>query len=254
MRRRLAALAAIAALWSLLSPAAAEPVRGAGSTFAYPAIARWSQGFQAALKGEDFVSTESGVDYEPVGSLAGTMRLAQPEVDFAATDVPLPADDLKRFDLVQFPLVMGGVAVAANLPGIGRDGLRLDARTLAGIFSGRITAWNDPAVAAVNPGAMLPALPIRVVTRSDGSGTTLNFTRYLAQRDAEWKRTIGSDTLVKFPVGESREGTGRVLRHVQDTPGAIAYVEYGQARRTNLAIAAIENGAGRFVAPSAASG
>lgn len=253
MIRSVKALALCLMFMCLGLQANAEPVRGAGSTFAFPVIAKWSQTFQAALAGADFTPGESGVDYEPIGSLAGTMRLSQPEIDFAASDIPLPPEDLKRLGLMQFPVVTGGIAIVANLPGVKAGELKLDGAALVDIFSGRIQRWNDSALHALNGGLALPDLPITVVHRSDGSGTTFNFTRYLAERSAAWKADVGSDTLVKWPVGVGREGSRGVIRHTEQTQGAVTYVEFGQVARTALAIASIQNAAGAFVKPDAAS-
>src|SRR5687768_4414264 len=155
------------------SPALAERVQGSGSTFAFPIISAWTKSFlEFRAGGSDFVADEQGVDYEPIGSLGGIMRLAQPDVDFAASDAPLPPDELAKRDLAQFPVVIGGLAAVVNLDGVQTGQLKLTGDVLAQIYLGEIVKWNDPALAALNPGINLPDLPIAVVHRSDGSGST----------------------------------------------------------------------------------
>lgn len=176
-------------------------------------------------------------------------RLAQPEMDFAATDAPLPSAELRKRGLIQFPIVMGGVVPVINLAGVGQGQLRLNGAVLADIYLGKIVKWNDAAIAALNPSLALPDAAIIPVFRSDGSGTTQNFTEFLSLNSAEWKTRIGSDTLVKWPAGSGVEGSSRVVRKVQDTPGAIGYVEYGQVVRAAMKYALVANRAGEFVPP-----
>jgi phosphate transport system substrate-binding protein len=245
--------AGFAALLAIATPAAAEPIRGAGSTFAAPVIAKWAKNYQAArADGGDFISPDWTVDYEPVGSLAGLMRLAQPELDFAATDAPLPPEELAKRGQRQFPIAMGGVAIVANIEGIAAGALKLSGPVLADIYLGRIQTWSDPAIVALNTGLTLPDLRIEVLHRKDGSGTTFTFTDYLSAISADWKAKYGADTLVSWPLGTSTDGTQGLVRRVRSTKGAIAYVEYGQARRAGLAFALIQNRAGAFVAPDPA--
>lgn len=232
----------------------AEPIRGAGSTFAAPAITAWSRSYQEArADGGDFVNIDWTVDYERLGSLGGILRLAQPEMDFAASDAPLPPEDLARFGHLQFPFVMGGVAVAHNLDGVAAGALKLTGVVLADIYLGRVNRWNDAAIVALNPGLALPDLPISVLHRKDGSGSTQTFTEYLSLASAEWKSRYGADTLISWPVGVGVEGSGGVIAAVQGTSGAIGYVEYGQMRRAGLKPAAMGNAAGAFVPPEAAA-
>ncbi len=244
-----AALLALAAV-----RAEAQPINGAGSTFAFPVIASWSEGFEIArADGTDFVSQDGGVSYEPIGSVGGIVRLNQPDVDFAATDAPLPPADLEARGLIQFPIVVGGLAVVVNLPGVESGGLMLPRAVLADIYLGRITDWSDPALAAANPGLALPDLPIRAVGRLDGSGSTRSFTRYLSLASEDWASAHGSNTRIDWPAAISVEGSGKVIEAVAATEGAIGYVEFGQAERAGLAAARVENLAGAFVAPDAAA-
>ena len=171
--------------------------RGAGSTFVYPVLSRWSREYRAWLaRGGDYPVAEASLDdppassaleYEPVGSLAGLLRLKAGAVDFAASDMPLKSDELNGLGLGQFPIVVGGVVVAVNADGVPSGRLKLTGPVLADIFLGRIARWSDPAIAGLNPGLRLPDAPIVVIHRSDGSGTTFNFTAYLSAVSAEWK-------------------------------------------------------------------
>lgn len=255
--RRYLALAVLILLglaFSAASPSRAEPIQGAGSTFAAPIIARWAQVYRTArTDGGDFTSGDWNVDYEPVGSTAGMMRLMQPETDFAASDAPLPAAELRRRGLVQFPIVLGGIAPVVNLDGVAPGKLRLTGGLIADIYLGKVRTWADPALKALNPDVALPDLPIAVVHRRDGSGSTLNWTEFLSAHSDEWKSKVGSDTIVKWPVGSGAEGSSGVIRKVRETKGAIGYVEFGQVARAGLSDAAVGNRAGAFVRPTLAA-
>jgi phosphate transport system substrate-binding protein len=233
------------------SPALAERVQGSGSTFAYPIISAWTKSFlEFRQGGSDFVTDELGVDYEPIGSLGGIMRLAQPEIDFAASDAPLSPEELAKRGLAQFPIVIGGLAAVVNLDGVQSGQLKLTGDVLAQIYLGKITKWNDPAVVGLNPGISLPDLAISVVHRSDGSGSTLTWTSYLSAANPDWKSGPGSDTLIEWPAGTSAEGTSGMLNAVAGSKGSIGYVEHGQAARLGLAVAQLSNGSGAFITPS----
>ena len=233
---------------------AAEPIHGAGSTFAYPVIAKWSENYLTdRAGGSDITFMGSGIDYEPVGSLAGILRLSQPEMDFAASDMPLPPEDLKKLGFVQFPLVIGGIVPVVNLEGVAPGALLLSGEVLADIYLGKIQNWSDPAITAINPGLLLPDLKITVVHRSDGSGSTFNWTSFLSSASAEWKSKYGADTLITWPLGTSVERSSGVVQAVQQTKGAIGYVEYGQVARAALNYASVKNRAGQFVRPEPAA-
>jgi phosphate transport system substrate-binding protein len=231
---------------------------GAGSTLVNPILQRVStayQGFLAAdrvdvvnLEGSsnDWTAGATALDYDPVGSIGGLVRLSDPTVDFAATEVPVSPDDLAARGLVQFPLINGAAAPVINLD-LGGAALTLDADTLAAIFAGTITAWTDPAITALNPGVELPDLPIAVRHRSDGSGTTWTLTGYLA-RSSAW--TFGQAAQIDWPTGEGAEGNRGVIAAVLEVPGAIGYAEVGQATRAGLGIVQLVNGAGEVVAPT----
>lgn len=234
--------------------AQADPIRGSGSTFAAPIIQKWSQNYRAArADGGEFVSTDWQVDYELLGSLAGVMRLAQPEMDFAASDQPLPPADLAKRGYAQFPIVIGGVAVVANLEGIAPGQLKLSGSVIADIYLGRIVNWSDPSIKALNPDIRLPDLPIRVLHRRDGSGTTFTFAQYLSNASGNWKQRLGADTTIAWPIGQGFEGSQGLISQLRSTRGAIGYVEYGQVRRAELPFVQVDNWTGRFVNPEAAT-
>ncbi|HTV69881.1 MAG TPA: phosphate ABC transporter substrate-binding protein PstS [Rhizobiaceae bacterium] len=242
---------AVAALLATPVPALADRVQGAGSTFAFPIIRAWTISFlKYRNDGSDFVVDDIGVDYEPVGSIGGIMRLAQPEMDFAASDAPLPPDELQKRGLAQFPFVIGGLVPIVNLEGIKSGELKLSGDLIAKMYLGQIAKWNDPAIVAVNPSLTLPDQAIKVVHRSDGSGSTLTWTRYLSLSNAEWKDGPGADTIIDWPGGTAAEGTSGILRAVRGTRGSIGYIEYGQAVRENMIFAQVSNKPGTFVMPS----
>ena len=240
-------------------------LKGAGSTFVYPLADRWAREYRnqrlviqadnprvarwAPNMGLDDADAQLALEYEPVGSLAGIQRIGFGAVDLAFTEMPLSTAELRRHRLLQWPVVLGGVAVVVNLPGLAQP-LRLNGPVLADIFLGRITAWNDPALAALNPGTVLPEQAIQVVHRSDGSGATFTFTQYLAAAHADWKPQIGFDSLVKWPVGRGYKGSGGMVRAVAAIPGGIGYVDAVQAQRAKLPVAHVQNAAGSFVAPT----
>lgn len=199
--------------------------------------------------GLDDPPASSALEYEPVGSLAGTLRVKDRAVDFGASDMPLKAEELAALGLSQFPVVMGGVVIAINVEGVTSGQLKLTGPLLADVYLGKIAKWSDPALAALNPGLRLPDAPIAVIRRADGSGTTFNFTDYLSKISPEWKLKVGSALLVPWPTGTGAKGNEGVARAVQQTRNSIGYVEYAQARQVGLAHALLQNRAGRFVAP-----
>jgi phosphate transport system substrate-binding protein len=267
--RRFVALALGIVLASAALPLRAQDalgetgIRGAGSTFVYPVLSKWSREYRAALaRGGDFPAANGGLDdppassaleYEPIGSLAGTMRLKERAVDFGASEMPLRSAELAQLGLAQFPLVIGGVVVAINVDGVSSGQLKLSGAALADIFLGRITRWTDPALAALNPGLRLPDAPITVVHRADGSGTTFNLTDYLSKVSPDWASRVGSALLVRWPVGVAAKGNEGVAQAVKMTRNSIGYVEHAQATQAGLAHALVQNRAGRFVRPESAS-
>jgi phosphate transport system substrate-binding protein len=248
---RLALLAATIAAGLLgASPAWTQNISGAGSTFAFPVLQSWSQAYQREQSDAEFQPVGSGLDYEPIGSQAGMMRLRAGDVDFGTTDVPLGPEELKASALTQFPIVMGGVVAAVNLPGLKSGQLKLTGPLLADIYLGRIKTWSDPAIRDLNPELSLPDAAIAVIRRQDGSGTTFNFTDYLSKISPEWQSRIGRALAVDWPVGTGAKGNGGMADAIKATPNSIGYVEFAQAHRSGLSSALLKNRAGNFVAPS----
>lgn len=247
----------------LAGPGQQTQLIGSGSTLAQPLIERSITDFRNSVAadnpdrrsetGTDWVLDGSGIDYEPVGSLGGILRLSDPEVDFAVSDYPLSKAALSERGLVQFPLALGAIAVVHNLELAPGQTLQLDAPTLAGIYGGRIPRWNDPAVAALNPDVTLPDLAINAVHRTDGSGSTLGFTAYLAGGSSGWAQGPGSNTLIDWPAGAGAERSGGLISAVQGTAGSLGYVEQAQAVRAGLRLAELKNASGGFTLPSSAS-
>jgi phosphate transport system substrate-binding protein len=236
------------------SIAQAEPIRGAGSTFAAPIINKWSRDYEAVrTDGGEFTSPDWRVDYELVGSLAGVMRLVQPDIDFAATDAPLPHADLAKRGWSQFPVIMGGIVVVANIDGVAPGELRLSGELIADIYLGKITAWNDPVIKSLNPDLQLPNATIEVLHRLDGSGSTFAFSSFLSKSSPEWQKKHGADTLISWTVGRSARGTSGLTTLATGTKNSIAYVEYGQVVRAKLPYASLRNQTGAFVKPELAA-
>lgn len=270
IQRRAITFIIAASVAVFLVPARAEDIlggttgiKGAGSTFAYPVLSMWSREYRTWLsRGGEFPAPNTGLEdppatsaleYEPVGSLAGTLRLEEGAVDFGASDMPLKSDELAALGFGQFPLVMGGVAVAVNLDGLGKTELELTGPLLADIFLGKISRWSDAALAAHNPSLKLPDAAITVIHRSDGSGTTFNFTDYLSKVSPEWKLRAGSAMLVAWPIGTGAKGNEGVARAVQAVRNSIGYVDYAQATQQRLNVARLQNRAGKFVRPEPTS-
>ena len=196
----------------------ATDVTGAGSSFVYPVLSKWSQDYSK--------NSSNRINYQSIGSGGGIAQIKAATVDFGASDAPLSADDLKAGGLGQFPSVIGGIVPVMNVEGVAAGQLKLDGDTLAKIFLGDIKAWNDPAIAALNPGVKLPSANITVVHRSDGSGTSYNFTNYLAKVSDSWKTKIGFGTTVPWPVGVGGKGNEGVSAYVKQIKNSIGFVEY----------------------------
>lgn len=229
----------------------AEPIRGAGSTFAAPIISKWGASYKAArADGGDYFTLDWSVDYEPVGSLAGVMSLQLPEMDFAATDAPLSGPEVAKRGYAQFPIVMGGIAIVANIKEVAPGSLRLNGPVLADIFCGKVKTWSDPAIVALNPGLTLPDRDIQVLRRADGSGSTLAFTSYLSATSPDWQQRFGAATLIDLAAGTGVEGTSDLLARAAATADSVTYVEAGQVERAGLPTVQLQNQAGNFVPPS----
>jgi phosphate transport system substrate-binding protein len=222
---------------------AAEVISGAGATFPYPVYSKWADAYMTA--------TGVGLNYQSIGSGGGIKQIQAKTVTFGATDAPLSGDDLDASGLVQWPMVMGGIVPVINLSGIDSGQLVLDGSTLANIFLGRITKWNDPAIASLNRGVALPSDAIVVVHRSDGSGTTYNFTYYLAAISSYWKSNVGVEKSVEWPVGIGAKGNEGVAASVQQTANSIGYVEYAYAKQNGLTTTDMLNKDGVRVKPVA---
>jgi phosphate transport system substrate-binding protein len=236
----------LAAAATVVSGSAAQAaVTGAGSSFVYPVLSRWAADFKKA-GGEE-------INYQSVGSGAGIAQIRAATVDFGATDKPLTPDELQAAGLAQFPVVVGGIVPVINLSGLRPGRLHLTGPVIAGIFAGQVKKWNDPVIAKLNPGLTLPDMAISVVHRSDGSGTTYNFTHYLSQVSKGWKDRIGEGTTVNWPTGLGGKGNEGVANYVKQVSGSIGYVEYAYALQNKMSHAVIQNKAGRYVQPNAAS-
>ena len=222
-------------------PAAAIDISGAGATFPYPIYAKWADVYKK--------ETGVGLNYQSIGSGGGIKQIEARTVTFGATDAPLKGPDLDKNGLVQFPMVMGAIVPVVNLTGIKAGDLVLDGPTLAAIFVGSVKSWDDPAIQKLNPNAKLPAQAIAVVHRSDGSGTTFNFTYYLAQVSADWKSQVGSSTSVEWPVGIGAKGNEGVANNVTQTQGAIGYVELAYALQNKMVYTKMLNKDGKTVEP-----
>ncbi len=230
----------------VLSPAqAATTLNGAGATFPYPIYAKWADAYRT--------KTGVGLNYQSIGSGGGIKQITAKTVDFGASDAPLTVEKLNEIGLMQFPMVMGGVVPVMNVPGLKAGQLKLTGALIADIYLGKITKWNDPAIAALNKGVKLPDLEITPIARSDGSGTTFIFTHYLSKVSPEWKEKVGNATSVTWPAGVGGKGNEGVASYVQRVKGGIGYVEYAYALQNKMAYALMENADGKFVKPDAAS-
>lgn len=219
---------------------------GAGSTFIYPAMGRWTADYQQAHKNVQ-------INYQSIGSGGGIQQVKAGTVDFGASDAALTDQQLAAMKpVLQFPESAGPICVTYNLPGL-QQPLRLSPEALAGIFMGTIKNWQDPVIKDANPGVTLPTTGIAVVHRADSSGTSAIFTTYLTEVSKEWATKVGKGTQVNWPAGNGGKGSEGVTGQLRQTPGSIGYVELTYAQQNNLPIAAIENQAGHYVQPSPAS-
>lgn len=220
----------------------ATDITGAGATFPYPIYAKWAEAYKA--------KTGVGMNYQSIGSGGGIKQIEAKTVDFGASDMPLKPEDLEKNSLVQFPAIMGGDVPVYNLEGIGNGELKFTGALLADIYLGKITKWNDPAIAALNKGIKLPDQDITVVHRSDGSGTTFIWVNYLSKVSPEWKAKVGEGTSVQWPAGTGGKGNEGVASYVQRLKGAIGYVEYAYALQNKMSVGQVQNKAGQFVKPN----
>jgi phosphate transport system substrate-binding protein len=234
------ALAGLAGVLFAVSAQAAD-ITGAGSTFAAPLYTKWADAYVKAGGGK--------VNYQGIGSSGGIKQIEAKTVDFAGSDMPLKDDELAKQGLFQFPTVVGGVVPAVNIPGIKAGELTLSGEVLADIYLNKITKWNDPAIAKLNPGVKLPDAAIAVVRRADGSGTTFIWTNYLSKVSPEWKSKVGEGTTVSWPTGTGGKGNDGVAAFIQRLPGAIGYVEWAYVKQNHMVYTKLKNAAGTVVTP-----
>jgi phosphate transport system substrate-binding protein len=241
---RLVIIAAAAAL-SYAAIAAAVDISGAGATFPYPIYAKWADAYKKL--------TGVGLNYQSIGSGGGIKQIKAKTVTFGASDMPLKPDDLKAAGLLQFPMIIGGVVPVVNIKGVQAGQLHLDGATVASIYMGDITQWDDPQIKRLNPKLALPSTAIAPVYRSDGSGTNFLFSDYLAKVSPKFLSSIGANTSVQWPTGIGAKGNEGVANMTIQTDGAIGYVEYAYAKQNKMAYTLLTNKAGVAVAPSAES-
>jgi len=230
---------------ALAAPAAAANISGAGATFPAPVYAKWAETYKA--------QSHNDLNYQAIGSGGGIKQINAGTVDFGASDKPLKPDVQAAGGLQQFPTVIGGVVPVMNLPGFQPGQIHLTGKVLADIYLGLIKKWNDPVIASWNKGVALPNIPITVVHRSDGSGTSFLFTTYLSMEDPKWAAGPGGNDAVNWPVGLGGKGNDGVAAFVKQTVGSIGYVEYAYAKQNHMDYALMQNKAGKWVAPNAAN-
>jgi phosphate transport system substrate-binding protein len=218
-------------------------ITGAGATFPYPIYAKWAEAYHK--------QTGIGLNYQSIGSSGGIRQINSKTVTFGASDAPVKGEDLDKNGQVQFPAIIGGTVPVLNLDGFKSGELRITGPVLAEVFMGIITKWNDPKLAALNPGKKLPDQNITVIHRADGSGTTFNWTDYLSEISPEWKSKVGKGAAVKWPASSSVGGKGNegVAANVNRVKGAIGYVEYAYVKKNNMNFMQLQNRAGNFVSP-----
>ncbi len=227
----------------LAGTAHAAAISGAGATFPAPVYAKWAEAYKA--------QSGTSLNYQAIGSGGGIKQIEASTVDFGASDKPLKPEDLEKNGLMQFPTVMGGVVPVMNIAGMKPGQIKLTGAQLADIYRGVIKRWDDPLLVKTNPGVHMPALPITVVHRSDGSGTSFLFTSYLAMKSPQWESQVGASDSVQWPVGLGGKGNDGVAAFVRQTPGSIGSVEYAYAKQNSLTYALMQNASGKFVSPTA---
>ncbi len=220
----------------------AADVTGAGASFVYPVMSKWSSDYAKA--------TGKKINYQSIGSGGGIAQIKAGTVDFGSSDAPLKPEELAKHGLAQFPSVIGGVVPVLNVAGVQSGAMKLDGDLLADIFLGKVKMWNDPRIVAINGGVTLPAQKITVVHRSDASGTTFNFVNYLAKVNGDWKSSVGEGTAVKWPTGIGGKGNEGVAAYVKQIKGAIGYVELSYALQNKLTYSRLKNADGNYIVPS----
>lgn len=238
-------LISAAALAGAVSAAHATDLSGAGGTAIYPVLSKWAAQYNT--------TTGTAVNYQPIGSGGGIAQIKAKTVDFANSDMPLKPDQLDAANLIQFPAVVISITPVVNLDGVKPGQLVFDGKTLADIYLGKITDWDAPAVKALNPDVKLPHMKITTVHRSDGSGTTFNFTDYLSKASPEWKAKVGENTSVSWPLGVGGKGNAGVAQYVNQVKGAIGYVEYAYVVENHMTYTKMVNREGKTIEPSMAA-
>jgi len=240
MLRKIALMLGVATL--LAGAAEADNFTGAGATFPAPVYSAWAQAYHQATGNE--------LNYQAIGSGGGIRQIKAKTVDFGASDKPLLPNDLAAAGLIQFPTVIGGIVPIVNIPGVGAAQMKLPGQVLGEIFLGHIKTWDDAHIHAANPGLKLPHLPITVVHRADGSGTSFIFTSYLSAVDPAWSKSVGASDSVNWPTGLGGKGNDGVAAFVKQTVGSIGYVEYIYAQKDHVPYTLVQNKAGQFPQPT----
>jgi phosphate transport system substrate-binding protein len=237
----LASLVVAATASMATASSTAADMTGAGATFPYPIYAKWADAYNK--------TSGNRLNYQSVGSGAGIKQIKAKTVDFGASDMPLKAEELDAAGLMQFPAIMGGVVMIVNVEGIAPGQLKLTGPVIGDIYLGKITKWNAPQIAALNPGVKLPDVDITVVQRADGSGTTFLFTDYVSKTNPEFKTKVGANSSVKWPTGMGGKGNEGVAAQVRSIPGTIGYVEWAYAKKNKIAHTQLKNKDGVFLQP-----
>ncbi len=242
-RTFLKSVAAAAFASVAMGSAFAADITGAGATFPFPIYSKWAEAYKAA--------TGTGLNYQSIGSSGGIRQIRAKTVAFGATDAPVSGADLDKDGMVQFPAIIGGTVPIFNLEGFGKGDLRVTGPVLAEMFMGKIAKWNDPKLAALNPGKNLPDMAITVVHRADGSGTTFNWTDYLSSVSKDWETSVGKGAAVKWPAPTSVGGKGNegVAANVSRVKGSLGYVEYAYAKKNNIPVMQLQNRDGKYLMP-----
>lgn len=235
-------IVAVGLVAATTTAAFAADITGAGATFPFPIYSKWADAYKK--------ETGNGLNYQSIGSGGGIKQIQAKTVTFGASDAPLKADQLEKDGLAQWPMVMGAIVPVVNIEGVKAGEMVFDGETLANIYLGKITKWDDAAIKKLNPNVKLPSDAITVVRRSDGSGTTFNFTNYLSKASADWKSKIGEGTAVEWPVGVGAKGNEGVSGNISQTKNSIGYVEYAYAKQNKLTYTGLVNKAGKTVQPT----
>lgn len=243
-----AIVSSVLAFAAFTTSASANSINGAGASFPHPIYAKWAEQYNQ--------ETGIKINYQAIGSGGGIRQITAKTVDFGATDAPLELQKLNEEGMIQFPMVMGAIVPVVNIPGIEPGTLKLTGDIVADIYMGKIKKWNDERIISINPDLKIPSQPIYVIHRSDGSGTTYNFTDYLSRVSETWKNTVGTNTDITWPRAATTigaNGNAGVANFVRRTRGAIGYVEYAFAKQNNLSHTQLASAEGKFLQPTMAT-